>query len=247
MSRLMPEIRGRSPTTLRTRRLAIRPLAPAMGAEVTGVDLARPVDDATFDEIVQALDRFLLLCFRGTAPADADLGPFLRRFGTPAADRVADAPGNWRTATANGNPARAALCRAEGEAPAIRFANLRIAWDTLTDAARTRLDGIRAQYRPSPGMARSEPVTRPLVRHGSGTGPAGFWLDPASLVGFVDPAGEVPADLPARLLAHATRAEFTYRHVWQANDILLWDPRQTMYEPADAPAETATPRIVVAE
>ena len=44
-------------------RLSVTPIAGALGAEVAGVDLARPLDSATADEIRQALLEHLAIFF----------------------------------------------------------------------------------------------------------------------------------------------------------------------------------------
>src|SRR5262245_59312835 len=43
--------------------IAVRPLHPLFFAEVTGVDLSRPIDDATFTAIVAASDKHAVLVF----------------------------------------------------------------------------------------------------------------------------------------------------------------------------------------
>ena len=47
------------------------------------------------------------------------------------------------------------------------------------------------------------------------------------------------------LWAHATRPEYTWRHVWRAGDILIWDNRCVMHhrEPFDAGARRVMHRI----
>ena len=47
-----------------------------------------------------------------------------------------------------------------------------------------------------------------------------------------------PADSRAlldELIAHATREEYVYRHVWAKDDVIMWDNRCTMHsvEPFD--------------
>jgi taurine dioxygenase len=59
----------------------IRPLSELMGAEIFGMNLAKPVDDATRDAILEALNRYKLLVFRDQdLPKEAQLA-FTRRFG----------------------------------------------------------------------------------------------------------------------------------------------------------------------
>lgn len=45
-------------------RIGVRPLAPALGAEISGVDLAKPIDEAVADEIRRAFAEYLVLFFR---------------------------------------------------------------------------------------------------------------------------------------------------------------------------------------
>jgi taurine dioxygenase len=60
--------------------VTIRPLAAAVGAEVSGVDLAR-LADAEFAAIEDAWNRRSVLLFRGQSLTDDDLLAFSRRFG----------------------------------------------------------------------------------------------------------------------------------------------------------------------
>lgn len=61
--------------------LKTRPLHPLYGVEIVGVDVAKPVDDATFAEIRAALDEYSLLLFRGLDMTDERQVAFSERFG----------------------------------------------------------------------------------------------------------------------------------------------------------------------
>ncbi|MBL6953038.1 MAG: TauD/TfdA family dioxygenase [Alphaproteobacteria bacterium] len=61
--------------------LNIRPLHPALGAEVSGVDLARPLAPETFKALHQAWMDYLVLVFPGQALSDAQQIAFARQFG----------------------------------------------------------------------------------------------------------------------------------------------------------------------
>ena len=63
--------------------LDIRPVSKVLGAQISGVDLRRPLDDATFGLIEQALFDHLVLFFRGQALTDDEHLAFARRFGIP--------------------------------------------------------------------------------------------------------------------------------------------------------------------
>jgi alpha-ketoglutarate-dependent 2,4-dichlorophenoxyacetate dioxygenase len=59
----------------------VEPLHPLFVAKVTGVDLRRPVDDADFDAIQAASDRYAVLVFPGQAIDDDQQIDFSARFG----------------------------------------------------------------------------------------------------------------------------------------------------------------------
>ncbi len=61
--------------------LDLAPISPVMGAEVHGVDLARPMDDATFAAIRAAFGRHMLLRFPAQTLDEVALVAFSRRFG----------------------------------------------------------------------------------------------------------------------------------------------------------------------
>jgi alpha-ketoglutarate-dependent 2,4-dichlorophenoxyacetate dioxygenase len=61
--------------------LAINPLHPHIGAEIGGRDVSQPIDNATVDELWQAIDRHAVLVFRDQQITDAQLRSFAARFG----------------------------------------------------------------------------------------------------------------------------------------------------------------------
>lgn len=61
--------------------LTITPVHPCLGAEVGGVDLTRPVDDATFARIAAAFDEHSVLVFHDQHLSDEQQMAFSMRFG----------------------------------------------------------------------------------------------------------------------------------------------------------------------
>jgi taurine dioxygenase len=61
--------------------IGVRRCAPAFGAEVTGVDLSRPVDDAMFGRVVDIFHEHSVIFFRGQDLAPEAHVAFSRRFG----------------------------------------------------------------------------------------------------------------------------------------------------------------------
>jgi alpha-ketoglutarate-dependent 2,4-dichlorophenoxyacetate dioxygenase len=61
--------------------LTITPVHPLLGAEVGGVDLTRPLDDATFARVAGAFDEYSVLVFRDQPLTDEQQMAFSERFG----------------------------------------------------------------------------------------------------------------------------------------------------------------------
>jgi taurine dioxygenase len=66
-------------------RIEVRPMAGALGADVHGVDLAKPLDDATFAEIERAFHDRLVLFFHDQRLTPEQHLAFSRRLGRSAA------------------------------------------------------------------------------------------------------------------------------------------------------------------
>jgi alpha-ketoglutarate-dependent 2,4-dichlorophenoxyacetate dioxygenase len=64
-----------------TTELTITPVHPLFAAEVSGVDLTRPLDDATFDRIAVAFDEYSVLVFHGQPLTDEQQMAFSERWG----------------------------------------------------------------------------------------------------------------------------------------------------------------------
>ena len=61
--------------------IAVKPLSPALGAEIAGVDLSRPLDDATFEAVHSAWMDHLVVVFRDQELTDTQLEQFSARLG----------------------------------------------------------------------------------------------------------------------------------------------------------------------
>jgi taurine dioxygenase len=154
--------------------LAVRPLSPALGAEIGGVDLREELADRTFAQIRDAWHRHLVILLREQELSEADEVRFAERFGPPAVihtkEYVRDHPavmlisniredGKPIGALPDGEmqfhsdqchqerPAMASLLYAI-EVPSkggnTLFANQYKAYETLPDAIKRRIDGRKA-------------------------------------------------------------------------------------------------------
>jgi taurine dioxygenase len=148
--------------------LRIQPIAGALGAEISGVDLSKDLSDETVADLRRAWLDHLVVFFR-----DQDLPPsrflaFARRFGEPIeypfVKGLADAPeiipvlklenesvnfgGIWHSDTAYLDvPPMASMLVAREVPPAggdTLFANMYLAYETLSDGMKQLLEGLVA-------------------------------------------------------------------------------------------------------
>ncbi len=150
------------------KRLGVRRLTPSIGAELSGVDLSRPLDDETLAEIKRALAENLVIFFRNqTLTPDQQLA-FGRRFGDlhrhPAAPSEPGFPElmiiaadehserangeGWHTdVSCDEEPPMGSIlflktCPPEGGDTL--FANMYAAWDALSERMKAHLVGLKA-------------------------------------------------------------------------------------------------------
>lgn len=171
---------------LATTTLDIRPMAPNIGAEVFGVDLSRPLDDATVAEVRSALLRWKVVFFRDQFIGPAEHIAFGRRFGqvTPAhpilpsiegfpevlplsseayamQDPASEVDNNWHTdVTFSLDPPMGSILRGVTVPPYggdTLWTNLVAAYEGLSQTMRRFVDGLQAVHRNAiPSMAGVE-------------------------------------------------------------------------------------------
>lgn len=254
--------------------IQIRPLSHALGAQISGVDLRQPMDDATFRQIYQAFLDHCVLLFRGQKLTREQHIAFGRRFGelqlTPphriahmAPDhpelvlvtnkpKAAPAPADeryqgegWHSDRSFvASPAKASLLRAV-TLPSLggdtMFSNGYRAYDTLSAGMKQLLAGLHGVHvqedsrtidRSTPErMAASLRLTRaahPIVRTHPDSGRKALFLA-FRIKKFDGMSRDESAPLLKFLMEHATRPHFVYRHVWQNDDLVIWDNRCTMH------------------
>jgi len=118
------------------------------------------------------------------------------------------------------------------------WANLYLAYETLSPATRQMLEGLEALHDVSlirgieqrdPALVadmkrRNPPVIHPLVRVHPETGRKSLLVG-QRIRGFLGMSDEESQSLLAMLNAHATSSEFVYRHRWRLGDVVMWDNR----------------------
>jgi taurine dioxygenase len=259
-------------------KLQIRRLAYALGAEVTGIDLRRPLDPTTIAAIRGAWVEHLVLCFPGQNLERDHLFTFAKQFGdlegksTVSRDSQMSQVGivteraingqpwdgyknghNWHSDQSHTTQPTAGTFLACKEIPEIggdtMFANLYMAYDTLSVTMQEIIDGLWAiHYRALPvrelhqGASDTSRAARERILRVEAESEAGpNAIHPAILihpetnrkalylglrarrfVGMTDAESRSMLDF---LDAHIVKYEFTYRHSWSAGDVIMWDNR----------------------
>ncbi len=151
---------------IRYRHIKVEPVAGALGAEVGGVDIAHPLDDAVVAEIRRALLDYLVLFFHGQRLTPHQQLAFAQRFGVPMEypqlKGLPDCPlitpvvklehervnfgGIWHSDTTYlEHPPMASMLYAVEIPPHggdTLFANQYLAYETLSETFRRMLDGL---------------------------------------------------------------------------------------------------------
>ncbi len=256
------------------RTIETRRIAGSLGAEVHGVDLSQPLPPEVVAEVRRALLDHLVIFFRKQDMTPERLMNFGRCFGDlhrhpyiagmpgfPDVLELAKKPGDKRNFGGDWHtdqmfapkPAMGTMlwCKTAPEAGGdTLFANMYLAYDTLSDGMKKLLGTLRGvavgdkkrngQTRAAvnaatvaayttleapPEMRRS---AHPLVRTHPETGRRSLFIG-GHVHYLEDMTEEESAPLIDFLYAHAQRPEFTCRFRWEEGSLAFWDNRCTMH------------------
>ena len=249
--------------------ITVTPLSKAIGARITGVDLGRELADATFRAIHQAFLDNLIIVFPEQRIDDDDQERFCRRFGElevvrsavaadsahPSVLLITNVRGTGRvTALEDGemifhydqcyyeHPAMGSTLyamRVPEEGGHTLFANCQLAYDTLSDEWKKRLDGLRAlnyydyardpTVRPESLNPDAPQWVHPVVRTHPETGRKCLFVNRLMTIRIegMDP-GESD-EILNYLFDHVECPEFIYEHVWTVGDLMMWDNRCSIH------------------
>jgi len=254
------------------RTIEVVPQAGAIGAEIRGVDLRSAPTGERLAAIRRAWLEHLVLFFRDQSiDADAFMA-FARSIGRPVEypfvkgleshpeiievkklehERV-NFGGVWHSDTTYlEQPPMASMLLAREVPPHggdTLFANMYLAYETLSEGLRRTLDGLRAVAASSKADvsrtredrirtdgrddARTEYVTdHPVVRTHPETGRKALFVNVAHTVRFVGWTEDESRPLLEFLYTHLTRPEFTCRFAWRVGSLALWDNRCAQHNP----------------
>lgn len=251
--------------------IEVKRVAGALGAEIFNVDLSRPLTDEIFSEIYQAFVEHQVIFFRDQQMTPEQYLAFAKRWGGihlhPYMQGLDDHPeileliktesdtyafGNtWHSDQMFApKPAKCTMLYAKETPPYggdTMFANLYMAYDTLSDGMKAMVGGLRGlncgdkkksqdgrsraeRYAGASGMKLKDPgnlqtdSVHPLVRTHVDSGRKALYMGnhTKSLDGFTPEESRVLLD---QLQKHISRPEFTCRFRWAPGSLAIWDNR----------------------
>jgi len=247
--------------------IRVEPVAGALGAQIHGVDLSLPMSDETFEELRNALHEHLVIFFRDQKLTTDQHHAFAQRFGElmphpyvqgleeyPEIIEIVKEPeetqnwgGNWHAdLTFMERPPGGAVLYGR-ELPPVggdtMFANLYLAYETLSEGMREMLDGLGAlhlsgephlyssRYRSMYERRGNDPGenVHPVVRTHPVTGRKSLFVNRVFTHSFEDMTVEESSPVLDYLYDHATRPEFTFRFRWSPGSVLIWDNRVVLH------------------
>ena len=123
------------------------------------------------------------------------------------------------------------------------FANMYLALETLDPALRNKIEGrtlkhdmtynsagdLREGFKPVADVRDAPGPSHPIIRTHPETGYNALYLGRRPNAYINGYSVEESEALLEALWSHATQEKFTWHHVWQAGDILIWDNRCVMH------------------
>jgi taurine dioxygenase len=239
-----------------TTALRIERRSAAIGAILTGVELADGVDEATIEAIKAAFLEYQVICLRGQqAMTPEDQLAFAARWGEisvhPYVPSIEGHPGlmkiheptaltqRWHADTTHAAKPPALSMLLARIIPEVggdtMWSNVYLAYDRLSAGLRETLDGLRAVHQGTTlaveaGLDKKAVTqTHPVVRTHPITGRKALFVNGDYTTHIDGWTAEESAPLLEYLYAQVARAEYVYRHKWQVGDLVIWDNRCTQH------------------
>jgi taurine dioxygenase len=253
--------------------LSITALSPHTGAEVRGIDLTGGIDEATRAHLNRAFVEHSVLVIRDQTLSPTQMLDAVRLFGEvfeqhntkfslpdcplvhyisnqdffPDGRRYIPGEGYHTDHSNAAEPPKATVLHAIALPDAggdTQFVNMHVAYETLPDATRARIDGLKAVHvYQSRHSARKlmdltatrreqvpEAVVHPIVRTHPESGRKSIYINPIRIEAIVDMDEPEALALLDELLAHATQPSHEYRHKWKPGDLVIWDNRCLLHK-----------------
>lgn len=252
--------------------MTVLPISGALGAEIGNVDLSRPLSEEQIAGIRAALLEHLVIFFRDQDITPADHFRFASYFsepedypmirGLPEFPKIVPVVklphervnfgGLWHSDTAYTDiPPMGAVLVARELPPFggdTLFANMYLAYETLSDGMKRVLSGLKAVNSSAKAEVTATREDRlvtdaklspgdeligihPVVRTHPETGRKLLYVNYGHTVRFEDMSDAESKPLLDYLFAHLCRPEFTCRFRWEPGSIAFWDNRAVQHNP----------------
>jgi taurine dioxygenase len=247
--------------------IEVRKTTPSIGAEIAGVDLAQPLGNQQFQEVHDALMENLVIFFRDQKLSAERHKEFGRRFGKlhvhPAAPGVlaghpeifvikADeksrnvAGEDWHSdVSCDAEPPMGSILYITEIPPDgggdTLFANMYLAYETLSAPIKKLLDGMTAVHDGEPyyrgrydGVDDTGKVypraEHPIVRTHPVTGRKALFVNRTFTTRIVGLKRSESSAILEMLYRHVETPEFAVRFKWRPNSIAFWDNRCAQHQ-----------------
>ncbi|MFN0163390.1 MAG: TauD/TfdA dioxygenase family protein [Burkholderiales bacterium] len=239
--------------------ITVEPLTGSIAAEVTGVDLRKPIEAPAFAALHAAFLAHGVLVFRDQHVTPGEQVAYARRWGEPVVTAMLKG--------IDGHPEVVQIARIPKETASTEawhydgpftpvppkitilsaivvphggdtmWCNQYRAYESLTPKMQRMLDGQRACFR-GVRLARMYGVpeaeipaaTHPLVRTHPETGRKAIYIGHPDNLQHLEGMTEAESrPLLDFLYRHSTSPDNVYRHMWRIGDVVMWDNRCTMH------------------
>ncbi len=230
-----------------TAQLGLKALSGMLAAEVLDSLDTVLADDDLRAQLRAGLHLHGVLVLRNAAPSPEQQIALASVFGEPAPPQpqnprhpdfdlvcVFDSAGGYKAdkwhadETFTDNPVTGAVLSMQIKPPVggdTMWTNTEAAYDALSNGMKTLLETRRARHEISEAFA----AVHPVIRTHPVTGRKSIYVNDIFTRGIVNlPPDESDAILPF-LKRHVHRPEFTYRHIWNEGDVVIWDNRRTQH------------------
>ncbi len=273
MTSIMEAVSGHDAVTL-----TIRPLSPALGASISGVDISQQLRAKTFEAIRDAWFEYGVVCIPGQTLDEMQQVRFGEQFG-----ELAHTQGDYTSG--KGHPAimyitnqkedgkyvgalpdgemyfHSDMCYVERPSMATMlyamvipsaggntlFANMYKAYETLPEATKQKLAGLKAVNSYEPGTAaptsamrtRSTPTpdarsfAQPVICTHPVTGKKSLYINRLMTEYIVGMPRDESNALLESLFDHQEQAQFIYEHRWTPGELMIWDNRCMLHARSD--------------
>jgi len=244
---------------MRFETIKVEKMAGALGAEISGVDLSKPLGNQTFQEVHDALVENQVIFFR-----DQDITPeqhkdFGRRFGSlhvhPAMGGIPGHPeilplysdakkqysaNGWHSdVSCDPIPNMGAILLAKilpDTGGDTMFASMHAAYDDLSDKMQHFLSGLEAHHGslhlfgpPKHENDKRPSAVHPVIRTHPISGRQGIFVNSSFTTHIVGMKPKESRAVLEFLYRHIETPEFHVRFKWRVNSIAFWDNRSTQH------------------